>query len=55
MLKTLKTPKGYVAEVFPKAGVHTNIGSTVYIYIANGERDEKVTIPSVSGLFTFRG
>ncbi|USP70505.1 Stk1 family PASTA domain-containing Ser/Thr kinase [Ruminococcus sp. FMB-CY1] len=49
-VENTKTPKGYVAEVFPKAGVHTNIGSTVYIYIANGERDEKVTIPSVSGL-----
>ena len=49
-VENTKTPKGYVAEVFPKAGVQTNIGSTVYIYIANGERDEKVTIPSVSGL-----
>lgn len=45
-----KTPKGYTIETFPKAGVKTTIGSTVYVYIANGERAEQVEIPSVEGL-----
>ncbi len=49
-IENTKTPKGYVADVFPKAGVKANIGSTVYIYIANGEKDQKLVIPSVSGL-----
>lgn len=49
-IENTKTPKGYVAEIFPKAGVKTNIGSTVYIYVANGQKEEKVTIPSVTGL-----
>ncbi len=45
-----KTPKGYTIETFPKAGVKATIGSTVYVYIANGERAEQVEIPSVEGL-----
>ncbi|MCD8027049.1 MAG: Stk1 family PASTA domain-containing Ser/Thr kinase [Clostridiales bacterium] len=46
-VENTKTPKGYVIESFPTAGVKTTIGSTVYIYIANGERTEQVTLPSV--------
>ncbi len=49
-VENTKTPKGYTIETFPKAGVKTTIGSTVYIYIANGERTEQVEIPSVEGL-----
>lgn len=45
-----KTPKGYVVETYPKAGVQTTIGSTVCVYIANGERKKQVTLPSVTGL-----
>lgn len=49
-VENVKTPKGYTIETFPKAGVKAPIGSTVYIYIANGERTEQITLPSVSGL-----
>lgn len=45
-----KTPKGYAIDTFPKAGVKSTIGSTVYVYIANGEKPEQVTLPSVDGL-----
>lgn len=45
-----KTPKGYTIETFPKAGVKTTIGSTVYVYIANGAKAEQVEMPSVEGL-----
>ncbi len=48
-VENTKTPKGYVIESFPTAGVKTTIGSTVYIYVANGERTEQVTLPSVEG------
>lgn len=36
--------------MLPKAGVKTTIGSTVYVYIASGERTKQVTLPSVDGL-----
>lgn len=49
-VENTKTPKGYAIETFPTAGVRTSIGSTVYIYIANGARSEQVTLPSVEGL-----
>lgn len=49
-VENTKTPKGYTIETFPAAGIKTTIGSTVYVYIANGKRTEKVTLPSVSGL-----
>ena len=49
-VENAKTPKGYAIETFPEAGVKSTIGSTVYLYIANGERAEQVTIPSVTGL-----
>ena len=49
-VENTKTPKGYTIECFPKAGVKTTIGSTVYVYIASGERTKQVTLPSVDGL-----
>ena len=49
-VENTKTPKGYTIESYPKAGVKTTIGSTVYIYIASGARTDKVTLPSVDGL-----
>ncbi|MCQ2513748.1 MAG: Stk1 family PASTA domain-containing Ser/Thr kinase [Ruminococcus sp.] len=49
-VENTKTPKGYAIDTFPKAGVKSTIGSTVYVFIASGERPELVTIPSVTGL-----
>lgn len=49
-VENTKTPKGYAMETFPTAGVRASIGSTVYVYIANGARSEQVTLPSVEGL-----
>ncbi len=49
-VENTKTPKGYTIDTFPAAGVKATIGSTVYVYIANGKRTEKVTLPSVTGL-----
>lgn len=45
-----KTPKGYTIDTFPKAGVKATIGSTVYLYVANGAKPEQVKLPSVTGL-----
>lgn len=45
-----KTPKGYTIDTFPKAGVKTTIGSTVYLYVANGEKTKQVELPAVIGL-----
>lgn len=44
------TPEGYVANVFPNAGTQLTIGSNVYVYIASGPRDKRVTVPDVTGL-----
>lgn len=44
-----KTPKGYTIDSFPTAGAKTTIGSTVCVYIANGERAGVVNIPAVLG------
>lgn len=49
-VENTKTPKGYAIDTFPTAGVRASIGSTVYIYVANGARPEQVTLPSVEGL-----
>jgi serine/threonine-protein kinase len=49
-VENTKTPKGYTIDTFPKAGVKATIGSTVYIYVANGDRPEQVQLPSVTGL-----
>lgn len=49
-VENTKTPKGYTITSFPAPGVKSTIGSTVYVYIANGERTKRVKLPSVSGL-----
>lgn len=49
-VENTKTPKGYTIDTFPKAGVKSTIGSTVYIYVANGAKPEQVQLPSVTGL-----
>lgn len=49
-VENTKTPKGYTIDTFPKAGVKSTIGSTVYIYVANGAKSEQVQLPSVTGL-----
>lgn len=49
-VENTKTPKGYTIDTFPKAGVKATIGSTVYLYVANGEKQEQVQLPSVTGL-----
>lgn len=49
-VENTKTPKGYTIDTFPKAGVKATIGSTVYIYVANGAKPEQVQLPSVTGL-----
>ncbi len=49
-VENTKTAEGYVTNVFPNAGTQLTIGSTVYVYIANGARVENVTIPDVTGL-----
>ena len=48
-VENTKTPKGYVIDSFPTAGAKVTIGSAVQIYIANGERNAPVKIPSVIG------
>ncbi len=45
-----KLPKDSIIGTFPVAGSKTAIGSTVYVYIANGARPETVEIPAVLGL-----
>ena len=45
-----KTPKGYTIDSFPSAGAKTTIGSTVCVYVANGERAGVVEIPAVLGM-----
>lgn len=49
-VENTKTPKGYTIDTFPKASVKSTIGSTVYIYVANGAKPEQVQLPSVTGL-----
>lgn len=46
----IKTPKGYTIDTFPKAGVKTTIGSTIYLFVANGAKPEQVEVPAVTGL-----
>lgn len=43
------TPKGYVADTYPPAGVKGTIGSKVYLYIAKDEYKEKIEVPKVKG------
>ena len=54
-VENTKTPKGYVIDSFPKAGAKSTIGSTVYLYVANGERTEQVTVPSYLGKSIYGG
>ncbi len=49
-VENTKTPEGNVVNVFPNAGAELTIGSTVYVYVANGARAENVVIPDVTGL-----
>lgn len=48
-VENAKTPEGNVVNVFPNAGAELTIGSTVYVYVANGARAENVVIPDVTG------
>ncbi len=43
------TPKGYVCDTYPPAGVKGTIGSTVYVYVSKDEYKEKVEVPKVTG------
>lgn len=43
------TTVGYVKDIYPKAGVEVNIGSTVYVYVSKGKENKKVEIPNVVG------
>ncbi len=49
-VENTKTPKGYVIDSFPTAGAKAMIGSTVSVYIANGERAGTAQIPSILGM-----
>ncbi|MCH5303597.1 MAG: Stk1 family PASTA domain-containing Ser/Thr kinase [Ruminococcus sp.] len=42
------TPKGYVCDTFPPAGVKLTVGSTVYVIVAKDEYIEKVSVPKVT-------
>lgn len=46
-VESTKQRKGTPIDTFPAVGSKTTIGSTVYLYVANGERPEQVEIPSV--------
>lgn len=44
-----ETTVGYVADVYPKAGVEVNIGSTIYVFVSKGAVEDMVTIEDVTG------
>lgn len=48
-VENTKTPEGNVVNVYPNAGTQLTIGSTVYVYVANGAKAENVVIPDVTG------
>jgi len=50
LVENNKTAKDYVITTFPAAGAKAPIGSTVYLYVSNGERPETVEIPAVIGI-----
>ena len=50
MVESSKTPKDYIIGTFPTAGAKAPIGSTVYIFVSNGERQPTVEIPAVLGM-----
>ena len=37
-----------VVDTFPPAGVHATVGSTVYVYIVRGSKEEKIAVPEVT-------
>lgn len=37
-----------VVDTFPPAGVHATVGSTVYLYVVRGSKEEKITVPEVT-------
>lgn len=43
------TPKGYVCDTFPPAGVRQTIGSTVYVIVAKDVYVKKIKVPKVTG------
>lgn len=43
------TPKGYVCDTFPPAGVKETVGSTVYLFVAKDEYVKKIKVPKVTG------
>lgn len=49
LVESNKTAKDYVISTFPAAGSKVPIGSTVFIYVSNGERPATVEIPDVLG------
>lgn len=42
------TPKGYVCDTFPPAGVKQTVGSVVYVFVAKDEYVKKITVPKVT-------
>lgn len=42
------TPKGYVCDTFPPAGVKATVGSTVFVIVAKDEYIEKIAVPKVT-------
>ena len=42
------TPKGYVCDTFPPAGVKATVGSTVFVIVSKDEYTEKITVPKVT-------
>lgn len=43
------TPKGYVCDTYPPAGVKSTIGSTIYVFVAKDEYTEALEMPKVKG------
>lgn len=43
------TPKGYVCDSYPPAGVKQTIGSTVYVIVAKDVYVKKISVPKVMG------
>ena len=48
-VESTKQRKGTPIDTFPAVGSKTTIGSTVYLFVANGERPEQVEIPAILG------
>ena len=37
-----------VVDTYPPAGVHATVGSTVYVYVVRGSKEEKIAVPEVT-------